>query len=559
MKFVHFTSLARMQHDHRKLQEGEVLAVSKQSKAELTTWMPRLNTMAAQEAQLKQRQRTMSGRRKTVDHRQPSGNRVTVARGSSLLTKLGSSSKGMPSNALIQFQQKQLDLRNVFRLGALATGNGPDAAKAKGFWGEIWSDPSCKTWTNFAGDELEPLLRSTPRKLGPSAGTNAPVRLVDARYLIALDDRGERLVRRQDIPDDAFIDLPELRRMPEGYARSLRILAVSYPWLTSQHPDPRGDHLKLLAAVLRRFLTDVGGTYAVFLDFISLYQRDATGFRTEEESRMMKVALSQLSDIYAHQYAYVLKITKQPADYPDGVGFENAAGSNIAPYAQRGWCFTEASMACLVKSARLILDLANFDESLFGDADIEQVVHHCNVGRAPPTTPQDFHAMVKMLRFTNAKADIDIVSAMYTRAFETKLAHAEMLEFQNLHWGDAEASGLAKALVAAHNVREIHLQRNFIMNAGLEAIAAVIKQPDTMPRLLHVYLDTTPHNANGKEAIAEALRVKKQLLIEAEKKRVQQRDRPNPKKSECTADQTDAAIRLQACQRGRSCRKHMSM
>ena len=83
------------------------------------------------------------------------------------------------------------------------------------------------------------------------AEADAPVRLLDARFLVELAEllkaNGCVLPRRQELPDDAFISLSELRSMTQSGFGSLRILVVSWPWLQPDHPDPRGDHLSLLA------------------------------------------------------------------------------------------------------------------------------------------------------------------------------------------------------------------------------------------------------------------------------------------------------------------------
>ena len=64
-----------------------------------------------------------------------------------------------------------------------------------------------------------------------------PVRLVDARFLIGLAKRGGRLPPRQQIPDEAFIDLEHLKEMPRAEESSLQ----------PDHPDPTGCTLCLLA------------------------------------------------------------------------------------------------------------------------------------------------------------------------------------------------------------------------------------------------------------------------------------------------------------------------
>ena len=78
-------------------------------------------------------------------------------------------------------------------------------------------------WKEKDGAALEPALR-VDEALGGS-----PVRLVDARFLIELAERGGRLCRRQDLPEEAFVRPEALRRLPKGGATGecLRILSIS--------------------------------------------------------------------------------------------------------------------------------------------------------------------------------------------------------------------------------------------------------------------------------------------------------------------------------------------
>ena len=75
-------------------------------------------------------------------------------------------------------------------------------------------------WKEFDGAALEPALR-VDEALGGS-----PVRLVDARFLIELAERGGRLCRRQDLPEEAFVSPEALRRLPEA-SDCLRIMSIS--------------------------------------------------------------------------------------------------------------------------------------------------------------------------------------------------------------------------------------------------------------------------------------------------------------------------------------------
>jgi hypothetical protein len=80
-------------------------------------------------------------------------------------------------------------------------------------------------WKEYDGKGLELLLLEDA-----ALGGEAPVRLVDARFLIALALAGGRLLRRQDLPRAASLDLSSLRKMARG-REGLRVLCVSYPWL----------------------------------------------------------------------------------------------------------------------------------------------------------------------------------------------------------------------------------------------------------------------------------------------------------------------------------------
>ena len=124
-------------------------------------------------------------------------------------------------------------------------------------------------WREFLdGAALESAQRADPEH------GDSPVRLVDARYIVELSKRGGKIVRRQELPEEAFIGLDTLKRLPWGNGGNcLRVIAVSHPWQQPDHPDPKEVNLTLLAKVLERFLTarkgeggGEGTTYAVFFE-----------------------------------------------------------------------------------------------------------------------------------------------------------------------------------------------------------------------------------------------------------------------------------------------------
>ena len=146
---------------------------------------------------------------------------------------------------------------------AVENAAGEAVAKAKPL--ELQEDD--EYWREYDGTAFESALQ-----VDPEHGVS-PVKLIDMRFIIALGELGGTMVRRQDLPKEAFIDLETVKRLPSGSGFCLRVIAVSHPWQQPDHPDPKEVNLTLLAKVLERFLTakghqggGKGTTYAVFFE-----------------------------------------------------------------------------------------------------------------------------------------------------------------------------------------------------------------------------------------------------------------------------------------------------
>ena len=109
------------------------------------------------------------------------------------------------------------------------------------------------------------------------------VRLVKMSWLIEHSKNGRILARRQELPEEAFISVAELKRLYGDGNRDgvLPIIAISFCWLTPWHPDPEGKQLKTIAATLEREqakYAQASGSFkgfsemGVFWDWASLYQ-----------------------------------------------------------------------------------------------------------------------------------------------------------------------------------------------------------------------------------------------------------------------------------------------
>ena len=101
-------------------------------------------------------------------------------------------------------------------------------------------------------------------------------------------ERGGRLPRRQDIPDEAFLTLDDLKQLPAGgnSHECLRIASASHAWQQPDNPDPKGINLALLARFLKILLhggmfRGVKGvkwkaTYGIFFECVLLLTQRST-------------------------------------------------------------------------------------------------------------------------------------------------------------------------------------------------------------------------------------------------------------------------------------------
>ena len=89
------------------------------------------------------------------------------------------------------------------------------------------------------------------------------------RFIIALGELGGTMVRRQDLPKEAFIDFDTLKKL-KGPNACLPIISISHPWQQPDHPDPKEVNLQLLAKVMKLMLKGYKhygiGTFAVFFE-----------------------------------------------------------------------------------------------------------------------------------------------------------------------------------------------------------------------------------------------------------------------------------------------------
>ncbi|EOD28184.1 hypothetical protein EMIHUDRAFT_254128 [Emiliania huxleyi CCMP1516] len=327
-------------------------------------------------------------------------------------------------------------------------------------------------WRKWGGGDLEPVL------------TSGAAALLDAQWIIRHAEAGGVLAHRQALPKEAFVSLADLVEATTEYG-SLPVAALSYPWLTKDHPDPRGANLSRVARALKALLSDHPSLgkpliprLGVFWDFGSLHQHPdpANGvMRTEEQNALFKQGLSCLGTLYSHQHTWVLRLTS----FPDGHKAEDQAeGTNVAKYFDRGWCYTEASWAGLTKAGYLSLDLGKMRAGV--EYGLNSLLGDCTQdgGRRPPLLPSAFAAELETKSFTNGKDDKPLVKRLYEAAFKEQFGKATELKYDGLGWGDAEAAQLAEVLAsgAAPRLEWLNLRGNKISDEGCKALAATLKE-----------------------------------------------------------------------------------
>ena len=105
--------------------------------------------------------------------------------------------------------------------------------------------------------------------------------------------------------------------------------------------------------------------------------------------------------------------------FPDGHKAEDQAeGTNVAKYVDRGWCATETAWASLTKARYLSLDLGLMNNG--EEYGCRSLILECTKsgGRRPPLLPSAFAAELETKSFTNGKDDKPLVKQLYDAAFE---------------------------------------------------------------------------------------------------------------------------------------------
>jgi len=353
---------------------------------------------------------------------------------------------------------------------------------------------------------------------------------VKGTWLVGLHKRGGRLSRRQDLPPEAFWSAGELRRVALALGDEFGVLfvALSYRWLTKEHPDPDGFHLGIVASVAELYLNPRGWTkygldhysqltaafkkhglglpeFALFWDFASLHQPP----RTDAEAKLFPKGL-QNSNVW---YGHARTVVWMQSELPEGFAARMRASEPplAETYEDSGWCYVEAAISAAIKPGFLRLDLAKRTEQAMACAygpeepgvPDDRLACVCARRRPPPPSPETVRRLLQTeKRFTNS-SDVSKVADLYATFFG-KVTNVDALVFQGLEWGDADVVELCEVLPRFAAVRTLDLSRNKIGPEGASALGEALKVNAVVTEL---ELSGNEIGEEGAKAIAEALKV----------------------------------------------------
>ena len=406
------------------------------------------------------------------------------------------------------------------------------------------------SWAKCDGASIEPLL----------AYTN----LIDIRYLVGLGRARQPLPPLQALPPEATVPLSVLRRST-GHA-GLPVLALSYPWCSRRHPDPKGE---LLQAVLPLFEAIVGFcdanvgtagpiTWGVMWDFGSFpqhgysasmqplismvglveeakpgeyttYTSNDTRFeeiregffddRSTVERAKADLGRENIGRWFVHKHVWKLFIDAPlPAITSSGRGgFDN-----------RGWCSFEARLASLITKSELLISLKAYQEAVFARRKMKKgepavltwgaIVRESRAFRTPPITPMAFRKLLRhgvdegTLSFSEPSDLSEFVLPNYERAYANALPSIAIIDLNQQGWGNDEVAALARMILDGHKMNllddltEVRLSGNRFGDDGMFALLECVHE-GAFDRLTVLNVSDNMIGDEGLEALADAIKV----------------------------------------------------
>lgn len=328
------------------------------------------------------------------------------------------------------------------------------------------------------------------------------VALIDADWLIEFAKCGRKLPPRQQLPVEAFTSFESLVQRSQPFRvdpldglyhtrmmiletdedsetmfhMGLKIIALSYMWLSKDHPDPDATTLKTVAEALEAFVyddnSDLGtrqflGGWGVFWDFCSLYQHPdpKNGIRrTETEEALFKQGLKAMPWFYQHGNTTVFQVTELPGDRL------SLRCTNRTPYLERGWPFFEACLTYMGKPAENCINLSKLTAK---SSQYLEIYAEALNRKQVPLLPAQFETISQSLTFSNGRNDQDLVNVLYQEHFEAIFSNCTYLDFSHRGWTDMDAEHLLQILAsgAAPNLQELDISFNELSSTTMDRLA----------------------------------------------------------------------------------------
>lgn len=185
------------------------------------------------------------------------------------------------------------------------------------------------------------------------------LRLLSCAWLMR--NRREKIRRRQELPEEAFVPSAEAAEMH----KQGRVLVFSYGWLLPGMPDPYGLYMRAILRFLDSFPTNFGHpaeSYGLFWDYGCLPQWP----RTDEEEELFQRLLKLMGNLYGSMWRTTVLQHKliPPGPYGvDGVELAQDPAYNSRAYEDRGWTNFEEGASLLAAGHRSAADKARLGRS----------------------------------------------------------------------------------------------------------------------------------------------------------------------------------------------------
>ena len=299
------------------------------------------------------------------------------------------------------------------------------------------------------------------------------------RWLCELHEEGGQLQQRQDMPAEAFWTPAELRTVATALGENYGVLfvALSTKWLSSEHPDPDGFHLDIVAEVAKLYLgmageqqesplvrafSDLGidPDFALFWSYPSLPQPPLSA----DESALCKTGVDASKVWFGHSKSVCWMQSELPAGFGGGA------------YDRSGWCIVEAAISALLKPGHhpRRLDLARRTEEAMAwcygsdewaaEACLDGV---CTGQRLPLPKPERLQSELETEKVFAEQADLTVASELYRSYFAAVAGKLDHMDQSRLGWGEAEVELLSQVLPQFSQLKSIDLSSNTLGAAGI--------------------------------------------------------------------------------------------